>query len=112
MSAPTLTALKGNPETLQLEWSDGVVHRIAWRELRARCPCATCRGHGDGPPPAPPPGSLPVLSAAEAQPLRVSGMRPVGNYAYGINFSDGHNTGIYAITYLREIGEELAQSAT
>ncbi len=53
-----------------------------------------------------------MLSAAEAQPLRVSGMRPVGNYAYGINFSDGHNTGIYSISYLREIGEELAESAT
>jgi DUF971 family protein len=52
-----------------------------------------------------------VLSAAEAQPLRVLGMRPVGNYAYGINFSDGHNTGIYAITYLRELGEELSETA-
>lgn len=110
MSAATPISLKGDAEALRIEWNDGVVHHLPWRFLRERCPCATCRGHGDEPPPAPPPGSLPVLSAAEAQPLRVLGMRPVGNYAYGINFSDGHNTGIYAITYLRELGEQ--QGAT
>jgi len=112
MSAPAPISLKGDAESLRIEWSDGVVHRLPWRVLRERCPCATCTGHGDGPPPAPPPGSLPVLSAAEAQPLRVLGMRPVGNYAYGINFSDGHNTGIYSITYLRELGEEVAGAAS
>jgi len=31
-------------------------------------------------------------SAAEAQPLRITAMKPVGNYAYSIDFSDGHNT--------------------
>jgi DUF971 family protein len=31
-------------------------------------------------------------------------MAPVGNYAYAIAFSDGHDTGIYTIEYLRELG--------
>jgi DUF971 family protein len=31
-------------------------------------------------------------------------MRPVGSYAYAIAFSDGHETGIYALDFLRELG--------
>ena len=37
--------------------------------------------------------------------VRIMGMKPVGNYAYGIEFSDGHDTGIYTFEYLRELGE-------
>ncbi len=48
---------------------------------------------------------LPVLSMAEAQPLRIDGMRPVGNYAYNIAFSDGHDSGIFTFDYLRELGQ-------
>ncbi len=33
-------------------------------------------------------------------------MKPVGNYAYSIEFSDGHDTGIYTFEYLRELGRE------
>jgi hypothetical protein len=40
-------------------------------------------------------------SAAEAQPLRIESMRPVGNYAYNIAFSDGHNSGIYSFAMLK-----------
>jgi DUF971 family protein len=50
---------------------------------------------------------LPVLSAAEARPLKVEGMRPVGNYAYAIAFSDGHDTGIYTLEFLRELGTDV-----
>ena len=45
-----------------------------------------------------------MLSDAEAQPLRILGMQPVGNYAYSIDFSDGHDTGIYSFELLREVG--------
>lgn len=114
MPAPIPVSLKGDAEALNIEWSDGAKHRLTWRLLRDRCPCADCRGHGDGPPPpkpAPPPGSLPILSAAEAQPLRVAQMRPMGNYAYSIHFNDGHNTGIYTVEYLRQLGGESANGA-
>jgi DUF971 family protein len=73
------------------------------RELRDGCPCATCREKRSHPAP---PTLLPVLSAAETQPLAIRAMKPVGNYAYAISFSDGHDTGIYTIEYLRELGSE------
>jgi DUF971 family protein len=37
-------------------------------------------------------------------------MTPVGNYAYGIAFSDGHDTGIYTVDYLRELGTAVAEN--
>jgi DUF971 family protein len=49
---------------------------------------------------------LPVLSAQEAQPLRITGMKPVGNYAYNIEFNDGHNSGIYTFELLLTLGQE------
>lgn len=106
-----LSNLRGDSEALTLEWADGVVHRVAWRELRDRCPCATCatahekqEASGSG-------GLLQVLSLAETQPLRVVGMRPMGNYAYAIQFSDGHSTGIYSLEFLRSLGQETASRA-
>ena len=34
-------------------------------------------------------------------------MRPVGAYAYHIDFSDGHNTGLFTMEFLKELGEEV-----
>jgi DUF971 family protein len=48
-----------------------------------------------------------VLSLAEARPLKVLDMKPVGNYAYSIAFSDGHDTGIYTLEFLRGLGTEV-----
>jgi DUF971 family protein len=47
---------------------------------------------------------LTILSPAETQPLRIAAMQPVGNYAYSIDFSDGHDTGIYTLELLRRLG--------
>jgi DUF971 family protein len=89
---------------LRIAWSDGAARLYTVRELREHCPCATCREtHGK---PAAPPSLLPVLSAAEARPLALLGMKPVGHYAYAIHFSDGHDTGIYTFDLLRELGTD------
>ena len=103
-----LSNLRGDAEALTLEWADGAVHRVTWRELRDRCPCATCANEKENPSPPAGGGLLQVLSLAETQPLRVVGMRPMGNYAYAIQFSDGHNTGIYSLDFLRSLGVEAA----
>lgn len=99
-----LTALRGDAESLHITWSDGVIHHLRWSLLREKCPCATCRVKRDAPSqPAP---LLQVLKPEEAQPLRATAMQPLGNYAYHIDFSDGHNTGIYSLEFLRQLGEE------
>lgn len=89
---------------LEIAWSDGQLRRYQIRELRDHCPCATCREQRSAPPA--PATQLNVISLAEAQPLSIAGMKPVGRYAYGIDFSDGHDTGIFTLELLRELGEE------
>jgi len=91
-----------SPELLQIDWSDGQVRQYTVRELREKCPCASCREKRRGPPP--PPTQLPVLSQAETEPLRITKMEPQGHYAYAIHFSDGHNTGLFTLESLREMG--------
>jgi DUF971 family protein len=94
------------PASLLIDWSDGRKQQYPLAELRDHCPCATCREkrQADATKPA---VLLPVLSPAEAQPLRLVSMKPVGNYAYSIAFSDGHDTGIYTFEQLRELGHEV-----
>ncbi len=98
---PTELKLVG-PDRLRIAWSDGQTREYAVRDLRENCPCATCRERRTAPPP--PPTSLTVLSPAETQPLRIAAMQPVGRYAYSIHFSDGHDTGIFTLESLREMG--------
>lgn len=90
---------------LLIEWSDGMSRRYSVRELREACPCASCREKRSQP--APPSTQLPVISAQEARPLTIRGMKPIGTYAYTIDFSDNHDTGIYTYELLRQLGAEL-----
>jgi DUF971 family protein len=95
------------PDGLLIVWSDGQTRQYSFQELRASCPCATCREDRTGEQ-SRPAGGLPVLSLQEAQPVRIASMKPVGNYAYSIQFNDGHDTGIFTMEYLRELGREVA----
>ena len=103
MSAPQPIDLKLiAPDRLTITWDDQQQREYAVRELRDACPCASCREKRSQPPS---PGQLPVLAAAETQPLRITAMQPVGRYAYAIHFSDGHDTGLFTLEQLRELGE-------
>lgn len=93
---------------LQILWSDDQSTEFTIRQLRDACPCATCRekrqGDDEYASETPPRSmTLPVLSAAEARPLEVTHMHPVGNYAYNIGFSDGHDSGIFTFDFLRDL---------
>jgi DUF971 family protein len=94
---------------LQITWNDGVVQRTKIEKLRAVCPCATCR-EKERAKAEKPKGLLPVLTAAEAQPLKITRMTPVGNYAYNVDFSDGHGSGLFTIEMLRDLAKENSSS--
>jgi len=98
--ANRLAALDHDASGLMLRWADGAEQRLADRDLRLACACAKCRDEMSG---------TPLLDPASV-PLDISLTRvwSVGNYALGLAFSDGHDTGIYTFKALREMqGAEM-----
>lgn len=95
-------AADASGDAIEIDWSDGTNARHTARLLRDACPCATCREKRVTPRPA---AMLEVLRPEDLAPLTVTGMKPVGQYAYSIAFSDGHDTGIYTLEYLRELAD-------
>ena len=94
---------------LIIQWSDRITQRIKYRTLRDRCPCAHCidkRTKGDPQEPIQKDGTLNILSPAELQPLDIASMKPIGNYAYGIQFTDGHSSGIFSFGFLRSLSSD------
>ncbi|PID82007.1 hypothetical protein CSB20_00080 [bacterium DOLZORAL124_64_63] len=86
-------------DELALAWSDGQEHYIKLRRLREACPCAVCQGEPD----ALGRVAKPKVRHTEKsfQPLRV---RQVGGYALQVGWADGHASGIYPYSLLRQLG--------
>ena len=64
--------------------------------LRVESPSAEVKGHGVGQ------GKLVSGKAT----VTITSLTPVGAYAVKIGFSDGHATGLYTWTYLKELADE------
>ena len=101
---PTPVGLSLESEkVLLIEWSDGTKRRYPIADLRKQCPCATCREKRVEPPKQA--GVLSLLpSGPKPEDVKITGMTPVGNYAYAVGFDDGHDTGIYPLELPYELG--------
>jgi DUF971 family protein len=104
MSDPELSSLrpvalrKENEDRLAIDWNDGHHSTYTWKHLRDHCCCASCRDERSKPP-----DPLRILKPSELVPLKPVAVASVGHYAYKITWSDGHDTGIYTLEYLREL---------
>lgn len=92
---------KGEDELL-IVWSDQSNQRISYKRLRKSCPCAGCATESESQDQEPS-NPLTVLPLEKTQPLKIESMRPVGNYAYSIAFTDGHSSGIFTFQLLRSL---------
>jgi DUF971 family protein len=80
--------------SVTVTFEDGVVCEFPVAELRAACPCASCRGMRERRRSAwPPSGAHADIAVRDAQ--------LSGAWGLSIDWSDGHSTGIYAWTVLR-----------
>lgn len=89
--------LTPNAAALAVLWEDGHESFYPAAMLRRLCPCAVCREertHG---------GPLRLVHGGPDSRTTIRGAHPVGNYALGISWADGHQTGIYSFEYLRQI---------
>jgi DUF971 family protein len=86
-------------EALTVRWSDGreSVYPVAY--LRRMSPSADAEQQREALASNP----LTVLQSGGDRPLRAEKIEPVGRYAVRLIFSDGHHTGLYTWTYLRDI---------
>jgi DUF971 family protein len=88
---------------MRIRWRDGHESVYGFDLLRKECPCALCndqRSRAAAPVPSLTVLSGPVLRTGEVQANEVT---PVGRYAVKFVWSDGHDSGIYAYTSLREL---------
>ena len=95
---------------LTVEWADGKRNFFDLVFLRRMSPSAETRQLREELARNP----LTVLpsGAGDDGPLTAVDAEMVGNYAIRITFSDGHDTGIYSWSYLRELAENLPRPAT
>jgi DUF971 family protein len=91
-------------EALLVTWADGHSSTLPLRMLRKYCPCAGCQGERDllGR------TRLPIVQTAYDGPITATTAELVGNYALRIDWADGHSSGIYSFTYLRELDGLIA----
>ena len=87
-------ALDGE-RTLVVTFSDGAKTPLAARLLRQQCPCAACVDEWTH--------QRTLKPETVPADISIRELRPVGNYAVQLAFSDGHATGIYTWVFLREL---------
>lgn len=93
-SPPAEIRLHQASRVLELVYADGTSLRLPFEFLRVHSPSAETRGHGAG---------QEVLQTGKRD-VGIVSLEPVGSYAIQPVFSDGHDTGLYSWSYLRELG--------
>ncbi|HCS28952.1 MAG TPA: 1-(5-phosphoribosyl)-5-((5-phosphoribosylamino)methylideneamino)imidazole-4-carboxamide isomerase [Spongiibacteraceae bacterium] len=92
---PTGIELHQKSRELELIYADGERVRLSCELLRVLSPSAEVRGHGKG---------QEVLQTGKIN-VAITDIKPVGNYAIQLSFSDGHDSGIFSWAYLRELAD-------
>ena len=99
-NSPRPVELRLHQASRQLEvvFDDGVRGMLPCEFLRVYSPSAEVRGHGAG---------QEVLQIGK-ETVNIVAIEPVGNYAVKLDFSDGHNTGLYSWDYLYDLARDHA----
>ena len=92
--APSELKLHRQSRELEVGFADGTRFRLPCELLRVYSPSAEVRGHGAG--------ERKLMTGKKY--VNIEQIDLVGNYAIRIVFDDGHDTGIYAWDYLRDLG--------
>ena len=91
---PAEIKLHQKSRVLDITFSDGKTFQFPCEFLRVYSPSAEVRGHGP---------SQEILQTGKKT-VNISKIEPVGNYAIQLNFTDGHNTGLYSWDLLYDYG--------
>lgn len=97
---PTEVKLHQKSGVLELVYADGLIHHLDAEYLRVFSPSAEVQGHSP---------EQAVLQTGKRM-VKIANLSPRGHYAICLEFSDGHNSGIYTWEYLRILGNEHAEN--
>ena len=89
---------------LLISWHDGLDVAVPYRIARAACGCARCVDEVTG-------ERLVFLDDIDPNVI-ANELQAVGNYAIRIQWSDGHNTGLYTWPQLRALSEDASRPKT
>ena len=92
---PTDLRVSRDRQRLVISFNDGKAYDLSAEMLRVLSPSAEVQGHGPGQ----------RVTVPGKRNVTITAMTPTGNYAVRIGFDDGHDSGIFTWTYLRELGE-------
>jgi len=95
---PTEIKLHKASKKLEIAFNDGSRFDLPFEYLRVHSPSAEVRGHGPG---------QEVLQVGKKF-VDIERIEPVGQYAVVLEFSDGHNSGIYSWGHLYDLGKNQA----
>ena len=83
---------------LVLKWKNNSETSIPLEKLRKLCPCASCMAERDNQSKS----LIPIFFSSQ---IKVVSIIKIGNYAIGISWEDGHNTGIYEFQFLKNLSD-------
>jgi DUF971 family protein len=93
---PLEIRVKRAERRLEVDFDDGASFGYPAEMLRVESPSAEVQGHTPSQ----------KVTVGGKRNVGIVRLEPVGNYAVRILFDDGHSTGIYSWSYLRQLGEE------
>lgn len=93
--APTEIRLRKKSRVLEVTYPDGTNYELPCEYLRVFSPSAEVRGHG--------PNQAVLVVGKESVGIRA--VDPVGHYAVRLTFDDGHDSGLFSWSYLKELGD-------
>jgi DUF971 family protein len=103
-STPQEITVSREQRQVSVRWQDGHQSVFGFDLLRRQCPCAVCNDQrhrqsaGGG-------LDLLVMSGPILRPgeVQATDVKPMGRYALHFVWSDGHDSGIYTYTLLRDL---------
>jgi ATP-binding protein involved in chromosome partitioning len=96
---PPRLEVSGAKDALRVTFASGDSYDLSAELLRVMSPSAEVQGHSPEQ----------RVTVARKRHVKIKELQPVGNYAVRIVFDDGHNTGLYAWSYLELLGREKDQ---
>ncbi|MBA59335.1 MAG: 1-(5-phosphoribosyl)-5-((5-phosphoribosylamino)methylideneamino)imidazole-4-carboxamide isomerase [Gammaproteobacteria bacterium] len=100
MTLPEKLNIHKRSSELELVYPNNYSVRLSAEYLRVFSPSAEVQGHAQG---------KDILQYGKRN-VQFLDIEPQGNYAIKINFSDGHDTGIYSWDYLYELATEYEKN--